>query len=156
MLRINRLTDYSVLLLCHLSKGWTESETKSLSASELASLSGLPQTTVSKLLKSLAGHHLLESSRGTQGGYTLIKDPANISLLHVLEILEGPVALTDCVSGDEKNICELQGNCLSQNPWKYINEKIKKTLAALSLADLYNSSVIPCYLEQKIPQENSI
>lgn len=122
------MTDYAIILMVHLAHKSGDSVS---TARELAQQSGVPATTVSKLLKQLQKSGWLGSSRGVQGGYSLTKDPDKISLLEIIEAFEGPIKLTDC-----QNSCQLESACPTQRPWQTINQILKNTLSTISLADM--------------------
>lgn len=130
MLRMSRLTDYATVVLAHMAAAPERLHT----ASELATGTGLTQTTVSKLLKAMARSGLLSSQRGASGGYTLARPAARISAADVLDALEGPVALTEC-SSDEGG-CEYEAKCRVGNAWQVINAAIRRALEDISLVDL--------------------
>ncbi|MBH2006167.1 MAG: SUF system Fe-S cluster assembly regulator [Myxococcaceae bacterium] len=132
MIRVHKLTDYAIILMVYLAQ---KSKGSISTTRELAEESGVPSTTVSKLLKQLHKGGWLESSRGVQGGYALAHDPATISLLAIIEALEGPIKLTDC-----QNSCQLENACPTQRPWQTINQILKNTLSTISLADLKSCS----------------
>jgi FeS assembly SUF system regulator len=92
MLRVTKLTDYATVVLTVLAARPGEV----LSATELAEFTGLEPPTVSKVLKPLAQAGLVEGLRGVRGGYRLTRPAIEISLIEVVEAMEGPLALTEC------------------------------------------------------------
>jgi FeS assembly SUF system regulator len=131
MLRISKLTDYGVLLLTHLARD----EQPVQSARDLAAASGLPLPTVSKVLKTLGRAGLLQSHRGTQGGFSLARPAKRISVAEIIAALEGPIALTDC-SGTCRGVCELEAACPVRGHWRKITAVVHDALQALSLFDM--------------------
>lgn len=131
MVRISRLTDYGIVLLSHMAA----TPERAQSAAEIALELQLPLPTVSKLLGMLSKGGLLASQRGAKGGYTLASDPDDISIARVVEVLEGPVALTMC-SGDAHGDCEYESLCPLPGHWKKINGAIRDALEAISLAEV--------------------
>jgi FeS assembly SUF system regulator len=130
MLQISKLSDYAVIILgvigthpgdCH-------------SASAIAEKIRLACTTVSKCLKLLGSAELLVSVRGPKGGYQLVKPLAEISLLNVIEAIEGKVQLTECVS-DNSNCC-LQGQCDFRPNWQGVNQQVAQLLAGISIVHM--------------------
>src|SRR5215813_1410721 len=99
MLRISRLTDYATVVLAALAQAPDRLQT----SASLAVQTRLSLPTVSKVLKQLQRAGLVASTRGLRGGYQLARPPTEISAGAILDALEGPVALTDCASGN--------GNC---------------------------------------------
>lgn len=134
MLRISRLTDYGTVVLAQLA----EQPGGFASAAELAQTTGLGLPTVSKLLKNLAKSGLVDSARGSHGGYRLARDAARISAADVIDALEGPVSITDCSAHDRR--CELEATCTVGGTWQRINHAIRQALDEISLADLLRAN----------------
>ena len=132
MVRLDRLTDYGLLLLTCMAR----SRSVALrTARDLAAESGLPLPTVSRLLQDLLKGGLLVSHRGIKGGYALAKEPHEISVLRVIAVLEGPIALTACSSGVSGS-CDLEPCCAIKNNQRIINHAVRGVLERLTLADL--------------------
>ena len=130
MLRINKLTDYGVMLLAEMA---AEPERK-FTPMTLAKTLELPKPTVTKLLKQMAGAGLLASSRGKNGGYRLKIAPEELSIAAVLTVLEGPLALTECSLGP--GVCRIEKQCRIGKGWQQINHALYSSLEQLSLAAL--------------------
>jgi FeS assembly SUF system regulator len=128
--RISRLTDYGTLILVFL----TGREQRLCSASEIATGTHVAQPTTQKLLKVLAKAGLVDSVRGTDGGYRLARDPDSITTAQILDVLEGPVAITECSTDD--SACELEPICQVGSAWQKINGAIRLALSDITLADL--------------------
>jgi len=132
MFRIDKLTDYGLLLLtCIVRSPGVSLRT----ARDLALESGLPLPTVSRLLQDLLKGGLLVSQRGIKGGYALAKKPHEISIGGVIAALEGPIALTVCSSG-VAGLCDLESSCAIKKNQRVISEAIRGVLERLTLADL--------------------
>lgn len=86
------------------------------------------------LLPIFKGAGLLISSRGPHGGYELSKPPDQINMKQIVETMEGPITLVDCVSNP--STCKKYNSCVSREVWKIVAEQFSQTLASLSLADL--------------------
>ena len=93
MIRLSRITDYGIVLMVQLARD-TGGEARN--SRHLAAEAGLPAPVVSKVLKSLARAGLLESQRGSKGGYALARVAADISVPEMITALEGPISLTEC------------------------------------------------------------
>ncbi len=131
---ITKHTDYAIVIMAHFSK----SPAKLINAKELSGALKLPYPTVSKLLKILVKSHLLESIQGAQGGYRLQKSPHSISVASVIEAVEGPIAMTECATGDHGK-CSSEDWCTVKPHWMTINGVIKKSLDNLSIHSLIQS-----------------
>ena len=128
MLRINRLTDYSFVLLAHL----VENEAvENHNARDLSVELDIPLPTVSKVLKILTQGKLLESYQGSQGGYRLARGADKISAAEIIEVMEGPVSLTACCVEDG---CDR--NCSVSKSWQKVNGLVVGELRKTSLIDL--------------------
>jgi FeS assembly SUF system regulator len=125
-----KLTDYAIVLLTYFVR-----EPRAWSASELSAESSLPTTTVAKVLKMLTKGHLLVSHRGKLGGYTLAKAARAVSVADVIEVMEGPLCLTEC-SAKGSHLCAIEGACPVRGHWRRINVAVRSSLAALSLAEM--------------------
>lgn len=146
MLRISRLTDYGTVVLAQLAGD----ESSVASAAEVAAATGLGLPTVSKILKTLCKANLVTSTRGAHGGYKLARHPADISAADVIDVLEGPISITDCSAADRH--CELEAHCNVGSAWQRINVAIRRALADISLLDLRKSNhAIPLFKFTGIP-----
>jgi FeS assembly SUF system regulator len=137
MLRISRLTDYGTVILARLASA----PERQFTATELTHLTRVPAATVRKLLKQLHAHALVESTRGSHGGYRLARPPAQISAAQVLAALEGPVALTECAQ--HQTSCGIEGSCGVGRAWQRVNVAIQNTLQDISLLDLAGLAAEP-------------
>jgi len=131
MLRLNRITDYAVVVLSQMAR-----EPEALVTSpQLAQDSQVPLPTVSKVLKELAREGVLVSHRGVNGGYALARAPDAITMLEVIRALEGPVSLTACVDGAEGD-CDVESLCPMRGNWDKVNTAIRSALESVTLADM--------------------
>lgn len=132
MVKLGRLTDYGLLLLTCIAR----TPGASLRAArDLAAETGLPLPTVSRLLQELLKSGLLHSQRGTKGGYTLARKPAEISIVDVVAALEGPIALTEC-STEVDGMCDLEPSCPIKSNQRVISQAVRGVLETITIADL--------------------
>ena len=129
--RISRLTDYGIVIMAHLAE--CEDDTAH-NARELASQTRLPSPVVSKILKLLTRAELLNSQRGSKGGYNLARSPAEISVVEMITALEGPVGITECTV--HPGACPQEPSCQVRDPWQRINGAVQAALENVTLADL--------------------
>ena len=130
MLRVTKLTDYATVVLAALAS----TPDRVLSAAELAERARLETPTVAKVLKPLAHAGLVEGFRGASGGYRLARPASDISLIAIVEAIEGPLGMTEC-SGEHSS-CEHEPHCGLQSHWRRINDVIAEALGGITLADL--------------------
>ncbi|WP_298222760.1 Rrf2 family transcriptional regulator [Acidocella sp.] len=139
MLKLSRLTDYAVAALVRLSTADGVETSPGIAAGI-----GVPEPTVAKVLKALAGHGLVISTRGARGGYRLGKPLAEIPISEVIFAIDGPIALTSCVEGATAT-CESLSLCPIAGRWDPVNEAIRSALSQISLADMAAASVPPAF-----------
>jgi FeS assembly SUF system regulator len=125
------MTDYAVVVLDRMAQSPGLVQT----ASQIADGSAIPLPTVSKLLKQMAGAALITSHRGANGGYSLDRAAAEISVAEIVEALDGPIALTACVDGSEDQ-CDVEAMCPMRGNWNRVNNAIRAALECVSLAEL--------------------
>ncbi|ADE38256.1 SUF system Fe-S cluster assembly regulator [Candidatus Puniceispirillum marinum] len=131
MIRLNRMTDYAIVVLGALAHKRDETVATAL----LAELTGLKQPTVAKVAKNLVAADLLVTQRGVNGGYRLVRPARSISLVDIVEAMEGPIAVTDCVDG-APDPCAVTHCCFMANNWNRVNLAIRGALEAVTLEDL--------------------
>lgn len=139
MLRLSKLTDYAVAVLVRLSCNARDGETYPLetqvqTSTGIAAATGVPEPTVAKVLKALAGKGLVVSQRGARGGYRLIRPLNSIAVADVIEAIDGPIAITTCVDG--AGGCEAEGLCPMRGRWDLVNIAVREALLGISLADM--------------------
>jgi FeS assembly SUF system regulator len=134
MFKLNKMTDYAVVCLGMLARN----PGYSMSATELSKATGFTLYTVQKLLKILVvKSNLITAQRGAYGGYVLNKKSSQISVVEIIEALDGPISLTACVDSSEST-CESSNICFLGGKWNKVNEIIRKSLNDISLHDLLN------------------
>ncbi len=128
MMRMSKLTDYAIVLLAHLARsGGT------MTAQDLASRSSVPLPTVSKLCKELSKAGIVVSHRGRHGGYGLARPAEQISAAQIVEALEGPIALTECVQPGPQT-CGIEATCPARASWDPVSRAIHGALQNLPLS----------------------
>ena len=131
MFKISKLTDYAVVILSKMA----ETPDALSSAAQVSELTRLPEPTVAKLLKLLAGGQILSSVRGAHGGYKLAAPADNISLADIVVAIDGPVSLTACVEGSNES-CDFAPSCPVNGRWTKVNTAVRSALDNITLADM--------------------
>ena len=142
MIRLTNLADYAVVVMTAAARA----PGGRLSAARVAEATGIPAPTVAKLMGTLARGGLLTASRGVAGGFTLASNPGAINIAAIVEAVDGPIALTNCLSG-EAHDCAIEGHCGVRGHWGPINRAVRDALAAVTLADLVQA---PAQIRQKV------
>jgi FeS assembly SUF system regulator len=129
MFRLNKLTDYGIVLMASIAHNPALHN-----ARDLAAESQVPLPTVAKLLKELSHQGLLVSHRGSKGGYSLSRSPKQISVAEIIDALEGPIGFTECSVA--AGSCDLEPSCLVRRNSKVISLALRGALENLTLNDL--------------------
>jgi len=137
MLRVTKLTDYATVVLTVLAARCDQV----LSASELADQAGLEPPTVSKILKPLSQAGLVEGLRGVRGGYRLARAASEITLVEIVEAMEGPLAITEC--SQDHSQCGIAQRCSVRSNWRLINDVVGDALRGVTLAQMLRSLSLP-------------
>lgn len=104
----------------------------------VAERQGISEHYLEQLIAILRKAGFVKSNRGAQGGYMLVRDPAQISVGDVIRVMEGPITLVDCLLSDEFNndYCEKAGECVTRGVWLKVRDSINGVLDSIFLADL--------------------
>ncbi len=130
-MQITRAADYAVRVMIHLASlpaGVTVRQ------SELTKATDVPGHFLSKVLQQLVRGRLIRSQRGAGGGYVLATAAERVSLLDVLEAVEGPMRLNQCI--DEGPSCDRKPWCPAHEIWAEAQAAVTNVLGGASMANL--------------------
>lgn len=131
MLRFSKKVDYTVLLITDL----VEREEEVLSAAALAEKYSLSPDFIANIMKTLAKKGFVKSVRGKKGGYKLSMNPEEVSLMDLIEAVDGPVSLTDCSEHDH-HLCAISHLCRSKSKMIEITRQIHTILDDVKLDEI--------------------
>ncbi|MBF0488445.1 MAG: Rrf2 family transcriptional regulator [Nitrospirae bacterium] len=135
---INRDTDYAVRCILLMS-GNPE---KTFVISEIAKEKLIPGSFLAKILQKLTRGGIVGSIRGAKGGFVLAKAPCDITLLDVVEAINGKIVINRCTTEEGK--CELMQDCPTFPIWLDIKQMVQQRLKQIDFATLakkYGNSV---------------
>lgn len=98
---------------------------------DIARQEDISEKYLSLIIMPLRGIGLVNSVRGAYGGYNLARDPSQITLKEIVDILEGDCSLVDCVK--DPSACPRVSTCVSHDIWAEIGGKISETLNSITL-----------------------
>jgi len=130
-MQITRATDYAVRVMIHLAGLPPASTVRQADLSKATDVSG---HFLSKVLQQLVHSGLIRSQRGTGGGYTLAVSANSVSLLDVVEVMEGPVRLNQC--NEEGPSCDRKSWCPAHKVWAEAQQAVGNVLGGVSIAKL--------------------
>lgn len=144
MFKLNRVTEYGLIALRHISRKKDKDPTGMTSAREIADTYGLPFEITAKTLQRLKETGLIESAHGAKGGYTLHRSLDEISLAEFLQLMEGPQSVVVCAGAGEGQIqggCEYGSRCEIKDVMSILNSKVLGFLAGIRLAEIADTSI---------------
>ncbi len=139
-MHLTQAADYGVRAMIHLASLEPGSR---MSSRGLAGAVGSPEPFLTKVMQSLAAAHLVSSRRGNTGGFALAKSPEQISVLDVVEAIEGPVVLNNCTESNQPadQRCFRISWCAAHIVWTQAQIGLRRTLGAALLSDLAADSI---------------
>ncbi len=130
-MRLTRAGEYAVrcmVYLAHKGKGVL------VSKQEIAECADIPPHFLAKIAQDLARAHMITIKQGSKGGYSLLKEPEEISLLEVVEVMIGEIFLNDCVG--RPVTCKISKSCSVHKVWEDATAQLRDTLDGVNLAEL--------------------
>ena len=132
--------EYGVRVMAHLAKSGGDAP---ISLAAIADAEGLPLAYLEHLAARLRRAGLVESRRGSRGGYSLARDAASITMAEVVRALEGDIAPVECITAgaDGAPVCSREDEaghdpCPTKLLWTRVQGSIVRTLTDTTLADL--------------------
>lgn len=134
-MQITRQADYAVRAVLHLARvGNSERSATSMVAKE----QNIPPSFLAKIISQLSIAGLLHTSRGARGGVTLAREPKDITLLEVVEAIDGPIQLNECVGNT--GACTFDENCPIKPVWCDAQDELVKRLQNTTFAQMLAQS----------------
>src|ERR1043165_6729260 len=130
-MQITRQADYAVRAVLHLARVDGNERT---ATSAVAKEQNIPPSFLAKIISQLSIAGLLHTSRGARGGVTLARDPKDITLLEVVEAIDGPIQLNECVGSE--GACTFDGDCPIRSVWSEAQEDLVSRLKQTDFAQL--------------------
>ena len=149
MLRINRQTDYAVRVLLALAK---QGEGARLSSPAIQREMLVPPTLMPRIVAELARADLIKTFPGRDGGLTLARPAAEITLRDVVEAFEGPILLSQCLRVRGEDDCPFQANCPVRPKWGRVQVAMLREMATMNFEDLAREAQsVPAPMQSVVP-----
>ncbi|MCJ7788977.1 MAG: Rrf2 family transcriptional regulator [Candidatus Atribacteria bacterium] len=133
-MRLSTRARYGTRLMLELALNFNQG---TVFLKDIAQKEEISEKYLSHLVISLKASGLISSSRGAHGGYRLAKPPSQITLMEIVQILEGNLSLVECVKNP--SICSRVSKCVTRDIWGKLDEKISDVLSSVTLEDLVSS-----------------
>ncbi len=140
-MKITQEADYALRIMCLLA---TQAATEDipLGAPAMAEAVAVPQGFAMKILRKLSLSGLVRSSRGMSGGYRMVADPDTLTVRAVIEVIDGPIEISKCLS--ETHQCQNNPNkscCRFHHVFGSLNDMLKERLDRLTIAMMIDGEV---------------
>ena len=132
-MQITRQADYAVRAVLYLAR---LGENQRAATGHVAKEQKIPPSFLAKIISQLSIAGLLHTSRGARGGVSLARDPSTIALIDVVEAIDGPIRLNDCVGGETN--CEMSSTCPIHPIWEETQVQLVKRLKETTFDKLVN------------------
>ncbi len=145
MLSMTKKTGYGIIAMLHLAR---------IDAGQLASARGIaeeykiPHALLMNVLKTLCSAGYITSVRGAKGGYSIARAPEDVNFVGLMETLEGPMKLAECITNDVDDkdptkTCDLRDTCPIIDPIHRVHRHIRDFLTTLTLRDIMEETAGP-------------
>mgnify|MGYP001043213003 CR=1 FL=1 len=136
-MRLSAKSEYGLLAMIDLAQSADSSPT---SAREISTRQEIPVKFLEQLLVALRRAGLVQGVRGARGGFILSRDARDISVLDVVEALEGPLTTTVC-DAERASVCGKSGMCAASGVWNEATKALKDVFRNRSVADLARDQI---------------
>jgi Rrf2 family protein len=130
-MQITRQADYALRAVLYLTRAQPNQR---ISTTQIAEFQKIPNSFLAKIISQLSIAGLLITSRGAHGGVLLAKKPEEITILDVVEAIDGPVKVNDCTNNPE--VCPFGASCPIHDVWCEAQLELIGKLQATTFADL--------------------
>lgn len=131
---LSRSADYGLRALMFLAQ---REDPSPAPLDQIAQAQAVPPALLSKILQTLVKAKILRSQKGYGGGFTLIADPTQLSLEQVVELIDGPFTVFECLS--DESFCTLCEGCKLKSKFRELQATMLGVLGGTSIADLIDT-----------------
>jgi Rrf2 family protein len=131
MFQVSTKSRYGIRALVELA---VHSDGSPMSLKELSSGQDISKKYLENIFRMLHKNGIVRSVRGAKGGYLLGCQPAELTVLAIMDAIDGPVQLMDCIN--DSSVCGKTRDCFTREMWVELEEHIKEFLAGKTLKDL--------------------
>ena len=128
-MKISAKARYGLRILLDVALHETHARPRTIK--EIADAQGISEKFISRIVVPLRERGMIKSERGKLGGFRLAQAPSDITLLAVIETLQGPISLVDCVA--YKARCVRSGTCVARSVWTDVNTAVRAALRGMTL-----------------------
>jgi len=131
MVRFTKKVEYALISLRHIANAKDEI----ITAKQISNKFNIPYELLAKILQKLKKEKILESNQGVNGGYKLIKQLNEISLSSLIDIIEGKLAIVECLHEKDINDCFISDTCNIKSPINKMQYELENLLKQKMVSD---------------------
>jgi Rrf2 family protein len=135
-MQITRQADYALRAMLYLTK---LSPNERAATSQIAEVQNIPPSFLAKIISQLSIAGLIHTSRGARGGVSLARQPEDVSILDVVEAIDGPIALNECT--DDPSTCPFGDDCPIRSLWCEAQSELVVRLKNTSFAQFVSDGL---------------
>jgi Rrf2 family protein len=132
MLKLSKKTDYALMAIQYMASKGAD---RVVNTKEIAEEYKIPVELLAKVLQKLGKKGLIASQNGPKGGYVLAKSPDSISVLSIIQAIEGHLGITECYHNEDSQ-CMQMARCNIRTPLRNIQNSIYGLLDSMSIEDM--------------------
>ncbi len=130
-MKITRQADYAIRAVVYLSNPSVDGR---VPTGVIAEAENIPQPFLTKVISQLSTAGLVITSRGMGGGVMLARSPEEITLLDVIEAVDGPILISHCLL--QPNTCQIESYSAVHDTWANIQARLIQDLESVTMAEL--------------------
>jgi Rrf2 family cysteine metabolism transcriptional repressor len=138
VLKLSKKTDYALMAVQYMA---SKSAVRAVNTKEIAEAYRIPLELLAKVLQKLGKKGVVISHNGPKGGYVLARPPSEISVLAVIQAIEGNIGITECYHNEDSH-CVQMARCNIRTPLRNIQNSIYALLDSMSIEDMTTFSTI--------------
>ena len=134
-MQISRRVDYALRAIGFLA---AQPDGKISNLSEIAEAGGIPSRFLEKIMRPLVNHGYVKAFLGPRGGYAIARKPDEITFKEVIESVEGPIGVNECIPFAE--VCTQSPHCYQLPIWRRLQRAIEEMLSQHTIGELVRQS----------------
>lgn len=142
-MQITRQADYAVRAVLYLAQRGSGAR---VSTAQVALEQHIPPTFLAKIISQLSTAGVVRATRGARGGISLARPPEEISLLEIVEAIDGPVTLNECTQ--DPSICQMGDTCAVREVWCDLRVELVGRLKSTTFNQLVRTNGAPAVLAE--------
>jgi len=145
MLKLSKKTDYALMAVQYMA---SKNSLQAVNTKEIAEEYRIPVELLAKVLQKLGKKGLVISQNGPKGGYLLAKAASDISVLSVIQAIEGHIGITECYHNEDSH-CVQMARCNIRTPLRNIQNSIYSLLESMSIEDMttFSTTIQPTHAD---------